>query len=359
MSIRDIFVRRATHLYWERLPADHAEWPGVDAPIEPDTAYVVVRLSEMYLRDARVLWRKTYPMLHASVTHAGSESHTVAGPAQLRTFGDTNLDRAVTLNYVLAGPTPMRGGDLTVMVGLYAVPGEDTAAAFISVATVSGLALGTIPALVTAVRTGVERVIGLDTVALQLGVLDTFSPGKPLRSGFLVGIAADASTVRSDRLWIDKGGHLIAGNDPPTAKRYVDHDYLVIDIERREARDDWASLPEIDRYNTQFRTIMADTVASVEQKRSKLNELWPHFTQALHDHPALVRPDAQGIARRVGDDLTDRLKALASGDRFELRSVGRAPELAPPGAFDFIYVPSSRDAGPLPDGARPLSAAPF
>jgi hypothetical protein len=90
-----------------------------------------VRLKEMFLRTSRRLWRKFYPMLHAFTRHGAVEEHTVVGPGQLRELGDTNLDRLVNLNQRVAGPIPFSGEDVSLVVGLYAIPGADASKALI------------------------------------------------------------------------------------------------------------------------------------------------------------------------------------------------------------------------------------
>src|SRR5262249_12281364 len=146
---------------WKTSPSGELEPADKGVLIKPDEAYFVVRLKEMYLVTARKLWRKLYPMLHGFIRSQAREESAVAGPGQLRDLGDGNLDRMTNLNYRLAGPTAYKGGDLRVTVGLYAVPGADTARALVdtvgTIAALGGFALGQSVELASAIKTGVER----------------------------------------------------------------------------------------------------------------------------------------------------------------------------------------------------------
>src|SRR5512144_2520747 len=94
-------------LCWKELTGEHA---GDDRPFEFKTneAYFTIRLREMYVCKARVLWRKLYPMVYSLITQGSEEQTAVVGPGQLKVFSETNLDRMVNLNHRLAGPTVYR-----------------------------------------------------------------------------------------------------------------------------------------------------------------------------------------------------------------------------------------------------------
>ena len=132
MTIADVFRTLGTQMFWERLSDDHVLDRESGSLIDADEAYLVVRLTEMFLGRSRTLWRKTYPMVHGWASTSDSEEHTVAGPGQLQGLGSGDLERVLVLNSRLAGPTPYTGGDVNLIVGLYSVPGGDTAQALVS-----------------------------------------------------------------------------------------------------------------------------------------------------------------------------------------------------------------------------------
>lgn len=67
---------------------------------------------------------------------------------------------------------------------------------------------------------------------------------------------------------------------------------------------------------------MRDTALKVPEKRARLAELWPQFTQAMVESPYLVRPDRELIAKSTSDDLNARLKAMETTNPFETRGWG-------------------------------------
>jgi hypothetical protein len=356
VDIMSIFKRAGDHLFWHRLDDDHIAGGGVGGVIDVDDAYVVVRMKEMYLGRIRLLWRKYYPMLHGFIDIGGEQEHAVAGPGQLQDLGNVNLDRVIVLNDRLSGPTPYRGGDVSILVGLYSVPGQDAAKALIttvgSFAALGGAAVGQAAQIAGLVKQGVDSILGLGETKLQLGVSDTFYAGNPLRGGIHVGIAARPDEVSTETLWL-RQGRLVKGGDPISARPYEDHDYMVIAIERVAQRDDWPALPEIVELNSDFAKIMADGATDAKTKAEKLNALWPQFQQTLASSKYLTRPDRERIAGSVQQDLANRLNSLRSGGPFETRSWGApAPSPAAAAEFDLAAVPDYID--PTDEQSRAL-----
>lgn len=348
MDIAAIFKREGTHLFWERMNDDHVAEGGAGQVIEFDETYFTVRLKEMFLRRIRLLWRKSYPVLHSFTEYAGVADHAVAGPGQLQDLGDVNLDRVITLNYRLTGPTAYKGGDVSILVGLYSVPGQDAAKALIStvgtLASFAGPQFGQAAQIAGLVEDGIDKILGLGDTKLQLGVRDSFFPGgNPLRSGCHIGIAAPTGQVNVPALWL-RNGRLVTGADPIASSPYEEHDYMVLAIERSTRRDDWPLLPGISEFNANFGTIMNDSRLDTNEKAKWLNDLWPAFTQTLKDSRFLIRPDRERIAGDVQQDLGKRLKAIRAGGPFETRgwreSTARPQQ---PTEFDLADVPDYID----------------
>lgn len=336
---KKLFEGRASKLVWGRLPAEHGGPVGTVAT--PGSVYVELRLKEMFLRTSRKLWRKFYPMLHAATKHGGIEEHAVAGPGQLRELGDVNLERLVNLNQRLAGPMPYTGEDFSIVVGLYAIPGADASKALIdTIGTLAQLAQvgGGAVDLVHVVKGGIERVVGLNSAELQLGVLDTFYIGQnPLSPGLHVGIAAPPNRVNMEELWFETGT-LKRGQDPPSSRSYEDHDYMVLEINTSTTREDWRRLPRILEYEKQFDAILGDGEKDVATKQKQLEVLWTSFGEALRKAPELIDSHRESIRTAVGDDLRGRLQAQKSGSLFETRSLDGRRNVHDPTRFDFAEV---------------------
>jgi hypothetical protein len=345
--VLDLFRAEGDHLLWTRLADDHIAGGESGVVIEPYQAYFSVRLTEMFLGRSRTLWRKSYPVVHAFSTYRDAEEHAVAGPGQLQTVTDAGLDRVITLNFRLAGPTPFYGGDLSIVAGLYSVPGDDAAQALVE--TVSALAgLATIPAnqvtpVAQVIKTGLDGIFRLSATKLRLGVNDTLVASAPLLSGFYVGIAAPETEIDLGRLWL-RDGRLITGRDPIAGSAFTGHDYMVIQIERSERFPNWPALPGMSEIQQRFNNVLADELLSPEQKRERLRDLWPTFTQTIRQSPHLVRDDGWRIENDVAHDLTARLNALENGNPFETKAWGNDDTVArSPATIDFAEVAEYED----------------
>jgi hypothetical protein len=349
MTLLDVFLAKSKQLCWAPLLESNVVDGAKPSTIEKNQAYFVLRMTEMYVAYSRKLWRKLYPMLHSYMEHGKTSENSIAGPGQLRELGDSNLERIVNLNYRLAGPTVYTGEDLSILIGLYSVPGQDATKALIdtvaSVASLGGVALGSAVQIAQTVKSGVESILGLDGSQLTLGIRDTVNVGRALRSGYFVGIGAQYDDVDMDRLWL-KNGRLVQGDDPMIAEAYRDHDYMVLEIERRDSRDDWPSLPGIAEYQDKFAAIMADRKVTFPDKKQRLKELWPSFQNSLATSNLLTVPDRESIAYSVSKDLNARLEAMMHGNPFETRSWGDARKRTiSPSEFDFVDVGEYMDRG--------------
>ncbi len=320
MDIIKIFESKSRQLFWRAM--DPAHLVGVPAPrsIDAGKAYYSIRLCEMYLAAARKLWRQIYPMVHCYTRAGATESHAIASPGQLSDLGDANLDRIANLNLRLSGPTPCKGEEMSLLVGLYAIPSHDSAKALIDVvsafAALDPTAIGKAVSLSGLVKNGVESILGLDQATLHFGVRDSFNPAsRPLQSGYFAGIAAPDQTIDISQLWV-VGGRLQKGKDAASSVPYSDHDYMLLAIERVDERDDWPQLVELQEVLKKFSSLIADSQFAVDEKRTRLAALWPVFIQALADSPNLTEPDRDRIASLVSGDLLKKLKMQEEANPF-------------------------------------------
>ncbi len=290
----------------------------------------------MYLQRTRKLWQKYYPLLHGFTKYQGEETHSLAGPGQLRDISDANLDRIAGFNYRLAGPTPFQGEDVDVLVGLYSVPGGDAAKAFVdtisTLAAIPALGLGGVDQLAVAVKTGVERILALNETRLELGVQDSFFSSNPLKAGYHVGIDAGPSEVDVSRLWFDRG-RLVTGTRLESATPYAAHDYMIIEIERRETRHDWRGFPEFAPFEGKIASVLSDQGLSQDQKKERLNRIWVDFRQAINSSKNLITRDREQIAASVSKRIKD---GFAAPDLLESVDVNGS-------TFDFLEVTDALD----------------
>ena len=320
MEIFKCFESKAKQLFWRTVDPAHASGTLEYRLIEPGKAYFTIRLCEMYLGAARKLWHQIYPMVHAYTKIGAVDTHAIASPAQLRELGDSNLDLLANLNVRLAGPLPYAGEEVSLLVGLYAIPGHDSAKALIDVmASFSSLdpsAIGRASALALPIKNGIEAILGLDQATLHLGIRDSFNPAsRALESGYFIGIAAPEQTVDASQLWV-ANGRLLKGKDLASAAPYTDHDYILLAIEHVSIREEWSSLPELQDLQKKFANIISDVQFSASEKRSRLAALWPGFVQTLSDSTNLTEPDCDRIAGLVSGGLIKSLKIQEESNPF-------------------------------------------
>jgi hypothetical protein len=348
MDIFALLRQQGQHLFWHRMADQRVHGRPSGEPIRADEAYAVIRLAEMFLGSSRVLWRKFSPLVHTFVGDgSGATHHSVAGPGQLHELGEGNLDRVIVLNLRVAGPIPYKGGDVTVLCGLYSVPRSDAAAALVStlgaLSDLAGPGVAAAAKIAGVMKAGVDSILSLDSTQLRLGVSDTFGGGgKELRSGFHVGIGAPSARVSVDKLWI-KDGHLAEGNVAVLARPFEASDYFVLHVERLERRLDWPGLPGLAEFEKRFSDVLRGG-GDITAKKNELAIAWPRFVDALVASPHLTRFDARQIANDVRVDLRARVEALGADTLFEMRGWDGGRMQTHPDEVDFALVAPVHDA---------------
>ena len=211
-----------------------------------EETYLRLRLSRMFLKNRRELFQTKYPVVNALMRFAGMdgkvEINYVAKPEMAGDGNTSRLDDIVTLDQTLLGPILYRGGDLELMLGLYAAPADDWAQRFISLAEgisqfVPNVALSTAVSVTSTIKTSIESALSSDGLDLKLGLDKELEENVWLAPGYLVMISAPDAEVDSDALTV-KDGELMT-ND---GKVYTDHNYIVLEIEVTTQRSDWQSL---------------------------------------------------------------------------------------------------------------------
>ena len=374
--MRELFERlvrgRNRHLTWGRIP--DANLPGsVDTgPLEPNQSYVVLRLSEMFLRDRRVLWRTMYPVVHAYVEHGGLDYSEVAGPGQLKELGSANLDRVVGLSYPLTDVIVYDGTDLDLLIGLYAVPSGDAAALLLDslakLSAIAGISVEVAGQVANVVKSGVEGMLQIDGTTLQLGVRDTwrrnppdaadpFPTSKTAKAGFFVAMDAPAGRFRFSDLFVHEG-RLLAGRSVGTGAHFDACDYMLLEIERREERSDWRMLPEIARAEKEFDEVIR-TLPDPGAIRAQINGMWPKFLREVRACRQLTHPDMDRVIARVRAGLKEALSEASPFEAAPGGLEGRGRPLAAAG-FDLMRVedyPADEAVGGL-EGLVPRADSP-
>lgn len=299
-----------------------------------EETYLRLRLARMFLHDRRELFKTQYPVLHALFGFAGLdgkvEVHHVARP-ELAGGGDQqDLDRVVVLDQTLLGPILYRGGDMNVLLGLYAVPADNWAQRFIDLAEgISQLAINaTLTAAVSmavTLKKAVGGTLGQNGFPLKLGLDKELRANDWLAPGYLVMIAAPDDALDVKALVVEDGELFT-----PQGRIYRDHDYITLALELTDSRSDWQSLG----YGHQWQSLLK--LASHANDVERVKEAYITFSAAImasedlswKDRSAIVALAQERVRQireaRVADTF---LTALRGGDQLEELMTVRDDEL--------------------------------
>lgn len=273
------------------------------AALEGEETYLRLRLSRMFLQHRRELFQTKYPIVHALLRFAGidgtAEVNVIVRPELAGDDNQKQLDSVVSLDQTLLGPILYRGGDLELVIGLYAAPADDWAQRFISLAEgvsqfVVSAPLATAISMAGTIKNSIENVLAADGLDLKLGLDKELEQGTWLAPGYLVMIAAPADTIDTSTLAIQDGelhqnGHI-----------YDAHDYLVIAVEVSETRSDWQSLG----YGTQWQKLL-ETAAEADDIKV-VKDAYLTFSGAIMASTDLSWSDRSAIAQ----EAQKRVKAI-------------------------------------------------
>jgi hypothetical protein len=284
-----------------------------------EESYLRLRLARMFLKNRRELFKTHYPVVNALMRFAGLDGEVEVNfivQPQLPANGGGGLTDIVTLNQTLLGPILYRGGDLKLMIGLYAAPGEDWAQRFIKVAEgVSQLAmnapLATAISMAGIIKSSVESSLGGNGLDLKLGLDKELTQSAWLTPGHLVMIAAPDETVNASALKVEDGELRAASGSV-----YTEHDYMVVSIEVSSQRSDWQSLGYGSGWQKLLKTAAeADDIQTVKDSYTTFSgAILASDDLSWSDRSAIVATAQQRIKAirdaRTGGDFFDGMKGM-------------------------------------------------
>lgn len=274
------------------------------AELTTEESYLRLRLARMFLKHRRELFKTKYPVVNALMRFSGLdgkvEVNYVAKPELAGDSEESRLDDVVSLDQTLLGPVLYRGGDLELLLGLYAAPADDWAQRFISLAEgVSALTLNatltTAISMASTIKSSIENSMASDGLDLKLGLDKELKENVWLAPGYLVMISAPDETVDDENLRVDDGE--LRTRD---GKIYTDHDYIVLAIEVTEQRSDWQSLG----YGRLWQDLL-ETAADVDDVE-RVKEAYTTFTGAIMSSSDLSWKDRS----RIVSLAQQRVKAI-------------------------------------------------
>ena len=287
-----------------------------------EETYLRLRLSRMFLKNKRELFQTKYPVVNALMRFAGLdgkvELNFVAKPEMAGDGDASRLDDIVTLDQTILGPVLYRGGDLELMLGLYAAPADDWAQRFIGLAEgisqfIPNVALSTAVSVTSTIKTSIESALSSDGLDLKLGLDKELKEGNWLAPGHLVMISAPDADVDSDALTV-KDGELMTTD----GNVYTDHNYIVMEIEVTSERSDWQALGYGRLWNDLLKTAAdADDIQTVKDNyttfsgaiMSSLDLSWADRSRIV----ALAQKRVKMIREtRASADFLDGMKGMGS-----------------------------------------------
>ncbi len=259
-----ILKKPAERWIYETIPKERTPSTEDPVPIMPDRSYLRVKLTHMYLEYERVWTQNRVPVVHAYPRFDSCQGRmdmpVIVGPSKLKAEDGQHLHRVMTLNQTVLGPIPYIGGDLELILALFAAPTENYADDFFELlgdlsALVPSVGLKGVAAVIHPIENGLEKMAGLgDTI--QLGVQDTFSNPtagdvvNPLMSGYRVLVGHSEKEIDPHSLWVTHDGIRLDKNGAP-GDLLTSCDYLVFRIECIAERD-WR---ELDTLNSNWRRV--------------------------------------------------------------------------------------------------------
>jgi hypothetical protein len=318
ITIRDFFRRALKDERKVLRPYFFTAREAETTQLAPEESYLRLRLSRMFLKNRRELFKTHYPVVNAQTSFAGLDGEVevnfIVQPTLPTQSGQTALVDVVTLNQTLLGPILYRGGDLKLMLGLYAAPAEDWAQRFIKMAEgASQLAMNaplvTAVCLAGVVKTAVENSFTSDGLDLRLGLDSELQADNWLKPGHLVMIAAPDEALNPGTLRVDDCELRDASGNI-----YVEHDYLIIAIEVTKQRSDWQPL----EYGSIWQKLLK-TAADSDDLQA-VRDSYTTFSGAILVSSDLSWPDRNAIIATAQQRVKE-IRDLRSGADFITKSV--------------------------------------
>jgi len=221
--------------------------PDGGGPVVAGEHYVRLWLDEMFLANERDWFKSWHPAVHSAITFEFGEQTQVitriAGASALKDVDDRHLDRVITLTTKLTDLLPFRGGTVRINAALLAMQGTDSVKQLIDVLGEISTKLA-VPQLSMALDVakplaqGVSALVGVTDGEMMLG-LDTTISEQDLRGGSFAVVFATPQEIPPARLTISArqlrfDGHELNGRN-----------YMVVRVERVDARGDWDQLSKI------------------------------------------------------------------------------------------------------------------
>jgi len=268
---------------------------------------------------------RLYAVVHGFVTlpsFGGSLIKLAAAtmPTDLAGISPDDLGKVISLNKLIAGPTPYIGGEFDLQIGLFSVVQENLAATFLTTVTDLSGVIGTGFAAAAApyvgvLQTAMKMLSGASGhVRLEVGLDETYTN---LSTGTFALVAADSKQHKPADFTFDTATKQLNYQ----GRAYVDAPYVIFAIEASKERADWGTIPEIA---TAYKALQ-DKIKDPHADTAVRNEALAAFRVATLLSPDLISDDAARLVDLVTTRTAALIAAMAGGTAALTESVGFAP----------------------------------
>jgi hypothetical protein len=247
------FIRQAPTLrkFSCKVPASNVQDAKPASVFQPDKAYFQLRLSEMFLKNGRELWREFMPMavLVTEFIFDGKQQtvpFTVSNDILSSIQKSVDGENVAYRNTKIAGPIPYSGGDLSLFTGLYRTKINDFSEGFFSL--IGGVAqafdtsgLSRYLDVAGPLGSGLANLLGMKDVEFRLGTRDELVENKTFADGYWVYLNAPEGSFKKEQLWV-RDSQLFVG-EGNSVSRFDQSDYCLVQIEHLSERGDYTTLP--------------------------------------------------------------------------------------------------------------------
>jgi hypothetical protein len=240
-----------------RIPDEQVLDAGMQSqPFVEDGAYFEIRLSEMFIRDARVFVRSFVPLTVAvtEFIYDGSRAIVpfIVGKQVLKSVEQyVSGENVEYKNTSIAGPIPYLGGKVALFVGLYRTQVNDISRKLFGLlggilSRFDATGLSRYLDIAGPLGAGLGDLLGMKEVEFLLGKRDEFdsAAGNPssFRPGYLVYMNGTVGQLEGQTLYV-KDDSLHIGSSNTNYERFSACDYCLVKIERIVERGDYTALP--------------------------------------------------------------------------------------------------------------------
>ncbi|SHJ63947.1 hypothetical protein [Propionispora hippei] len=304
----NLFVKESKHYVFAPVTSDVER-----IELKEGQHYLRLRLTEMFLKDDRKLFRSYVPVVSSVVelqfgSNAAQQLPSVAGPLSLN-LNATSLGKGVELNYALTNLVPYRGGTVSVSAALLAYVNKDYFQPFITLANsissllTSGQLSTTLKVVDSAVNSLQDLLDGGDK-DIRLVYHNEYAGtdslgGVSLTNGYFVVINADAGQFATEKLLV-KASRLCYGEDAAAAKPLTGYDYMLFSVEAALYRDDF-------RYFDEYNSLLYTAIEKGMTDRSEGDAVIRAAMLAVFKSDDLTYVDKTRVVAALKQEYEERL----------------------------------------------------